>query len=66
MIINEKITKFIAINQSMTHTLKIIVPDDLYETLKKYKLLNVATHSAIEGLINSVILKINEPRRKFN
>ena len=45
--------------------LKIIVPDDLYATLKKHNLLKFATHSAIDGLINSVIAKINEdkPRR---
>jgi len=49
----------------MTHTLKIIVPDDLYENLKKYKLLDVATHAAIEGLINAILVKINAdtPRR---
>ena len=45
--------------------LKIEVSDKLYETLKKHNLLKGAKAAAIEGLVNSIILKIDEdkPRR---
>jgi hypothetical protein len=45
--------------------LRIDVPDEIYASLKKHKLLDTAKHSALQGLIDSIILKLNEnkPRR---
>ena len=40
--------------------LKVNVPDELYQSLKRHKLLDQATALAIEGLINGIIVKINQ------
>jgi hypothetical protein len=42
------------------HTLKIDVPDELYDNLKKYNLLYEAKYGAIDGLINLILVKINK------
>ena len=44
---------------SMTHILKITVPDEIYDSLKKHNVLDQASSFAIDGLINGILTKIN-------